>query len=333
MRQDSAAILAERLLEKIRSKPKSFISLAELSRKLKVDTAQVASAVKVLNSWGYQVVIQRDHVALLGAPDTLIDVEIRHKLKTRLIGRHIHAFSSVQSTNDIAMDLAESGAPEGTIVTAEQQTKGRGRFGRTWFSEPGHGIYLSFILRPKLNPEKAPALSIMTAVALADTLSGYLPARVRIKWPNDVLIGRKRLRKTAGILTELSADRNRINHVVIGVGINVNHGTSDFPPEIKEIATSVRRALRRKVPRVELLQKFLANLEKEYHSYLKHGLKKSHSRIRRYSSLIGHSVELVSGKHITKGKVLDINTDGALVMEVDGQVRTVIAGEVTVVKD
>jgi BirA family biotin operon repressor/biotin-[acetyl-CoA-carboxylase] ligase len=325
--------LAERLLKRIRQKPRFFISLTALARSLKVKPPDIETAARVLASWGYRIRIRSERVVFLGAPDSLIDTEIKHKLKTKYIGQYVHAYSSVKSTNDIADELAESGAPEGTLVTAEQQTGGRGRLGRSWHSEPGNGIYLSLILRPKLNSAKAPALSIVAAVALADAISTYLPRRVRIKWPNDVLIGRKRLRKTAGILTELSGEQKKINHVIIGVGINVNHGLDDFPDDIKPLATSLRRALRRKVRRVELLQKFLANLEKEYTAYLKRGLKKSHSKIRRYSSLIGHTIKLASGKHITEGKVVDIDADGCLVLEVDGTLQTVIAGEVTVVKD
>jgi BirA family biotin operon repressor/biotin-[acetyl-CoA-carboxylase] ligase len=169
----------------------------------------------------------------------------------------------------------------------------------------------------------------MTAVALADTISKWLPDEVRIKWPNDVLIGGK---KTAGILTELSADRNKIHHVIIGVGINVNHGIGSFPRELRQIATSVRRALKRKVNRIELLQLFLKNLEKEYELYKKHRLKKAHTRLRSYSSLISHEITLRSGKHETTGIAKDIDAEGRLVLETSEGVRPVIAGEVTVVK-
>ncbi len=325
--------LAEELLLRVRRKPASFIPLTSLSRRLGATPDDVKEAVKTLVSWGYRIRIRRGHVVFMSAPDALIDTEIKYGLKTKVVGRQIHAYRSVKSTNDLATQLAENGAPEGTIVIAEQQTRGRGRFGRNWHSEPGNGIYLSLVLRPNLPPDKAPALSIMTAVALADTLAGYLPDRVWIKWPNDLLIGRKRLRKTAGILTELSAEQKKIHHVVIGVGINVNHGIDDFPEDIKPIATSLRRALRKKVSRVELLQKLLVNLEREYNSYLKHGLKKAHKRVRAYSSLIGHSIKLASGKNITEGKVVDIDLDGRLVLEIDGECRPVIAGEVTVVKE
>ena len=167
-----------------------------------------------------------------------------------MIGHQVHAYQSVKSTNDIAVRLAESGAPDGTIVTAEQQTGGRGRFGRVWHSPSGCGVYLSVILRPTLHPEQAPGMSIMTALALAETLSEYLPGKIQIKWPNDVLISGK---KTAGILTKLSADHKRISYVVIGVGININHRSENFPDELKPIATSVRIGLRRKCDRVALL--------------------------------------------------------------------------------
>ncbi len=324
---------AEKLLSLIRHRRNTFISIKGLARKLDLLPDDIKTAVSTLSSWGYRVRTRKDHVVFMGAPDSLIDTEIKHKLKTECLGHQVHSYRSVKSTNDIAIALAENGAPEGTIVTAEEQTRGRGRFGRSWHSEPGNGIYMSLILRPKFRPEKAPALSLLTAAALADTISHYLPGRVRIKWPNDVLIGRKRLRKTAGILTELSAEHNRINHVIIGVGININHTVNDFPENIRHIATSVRRALRKKVHRVDLLKMFLHKLEKEYTGYQKHGLSKTLPRIRRYSSLIGRTIKLASGKQITEGRVVDIDPDGRLVLDIDGTLRNVIAGEVTVVKD
>jgi len=153
---------------------------------------------------------------------------------------------------------------------------------------------------------------------------------VKIKWPNDLLIGGK---KTAGILTELSAERDKINHVVVGIGINVNHGVGSFPEEIRATATSIRRAIRKKVNRVELLQRFLVYFEKEYETYSRHGLRKSLPKVRRYSSLIRCHVKIKSGKNITEGMAVDIGPDGSLILECDGARKTISAGEVTVVKE
>jgi BirA family biotin operon repressor/biotin-[acetyl-CoA-carboxylase] ligase len=320
---------ADRLLEVIRKKPESPFPLAQLSKRLKLELPIIHSAIDVLAEWDYKLRKRRDTVTFVSAPDHLTETEISHGLKTEFIGRKIFAYNSVKSTNDLAAQMAENGVPEGTIVVADQQTKGRGRLGRSWYSPPGTGIYVSIILKPKFKPEMAPAVSIMTAIALADTMSAYCPGNVRIKWPNDVLIGG---RKVAGILTELSAEREKIHHIVIGVGINVNQTAGDFPDEIRSLATSVRRSVKRKVRRVKLLQTFLSNFEKEYVKYRKHRLKKSHAKVRRYSSLIGCHVTLRTGQHETHGMALDIDDRGYLVLDVDGKKTLVSAGEVTIVK-
>ena len=152
---------------------------------------------------------------------------------------------------------------------------------------------------------------------------------MRIKWPNDILIGNK---KVAGILTELSADRGKIDYVIIGVGINVNHKADDFPSELRPIATSIRTANRRKASRVGLLSQFLRNIEKEYGRYKKNQLASSRKRIRDYSSLIGRNVMLRFGNKTVEGKAVDIDATGALIIEKDGERRPVTSGEVTVVK-
>ena len=170
----------------------------------------------------------------------------------------------------------------------------------------------------------------MTALALADTIEAYCPDQTKIKWPNDVLISG---RKVAGILTELAAEGRRIEHVVIGVGINVNHQAEDFPSELRPTATSLRRATRRKQSRVELLQKFLVRLEKEYNGYKKRGLRTSRTRLRWYSSLMGHQVKLALGRRIIEGRVLDFDLDGSLILRTEQARVTLCSGEVTVVKE
>ncbi|HVP07813.1 MAG TPA: biotin--[acetyl-CoA-carboxylase] ligase, partial [Candidatus Acidoferrum sp.] len=169
-----------------------------------------------------------------------------------------------------------------------------------------------------------------TALALTETLLPYCPGEVRIKWPNDVLLAG---RKVAGILTELSAEGNHINHIIVGVGINANQKAGDFPPELKDSATSLRRMLKRKVNRAELLRAFLYRLEREYLTYNKSGLKSAHARLKRYSALIGERITLHSGPHLLEGRAVDIDPNGALILETHGHRLTISAGEVTVAKE
>lgn len=322
---------AEKLLAFIRKKPGEYFELARLMSRLSLQRVDLDEAISLLASWDYKLRLRkRKGVCFISAPDSLTDIEIQHHVRTKKIGRIVHAYNSLKSTNDLAAKMAESGSPEGTLVVAETQTRGRGRLGRVWYSPPGTGIYLSIILRPAFSPESAPGLSVMTALALAETINSYCPGETHLKWPNDVLIGR---RKTAGILTELSADRGKINHVIVGVGINVNQGVGHFPEEIRAHATSVRRATKRKVRRVELLVAFLKQFEKEYAAYKKERLNKARPRLKKFSSLLGKEVTVRSGRTRTNGLATDIDANGRLILETKTGRVTISAGEVTIVKD
>lgn len=331
--------LADEILLLIRSNETQSFSQESLTEEFSAKPSEIASAVDQIEEWKYR--IKKDDasqsIRFLSAPDSLTATEISYELKTETIGRQIFSYQSVKSTNDIAMRMAENGAVEGTIVTAEEQTSGRGRLGREWHSPKGSGIYLSIILRPDFRPEQAPGISLVAALALADVISVYLPNMVKIKWPNDVLING---RKTAGILTELSADKDRIEHLIVGVGINVNQEMSDFPSELRPKATSIRDVLRNNNligdqsdstgDRVRLLRQFLAGFENEYRQYQKTFLQYSLAHIRNYSSLIGRQVKLMSGNVEVRGKAVDINLSGALEVEIDGRLSSFSSGEVTV---
>ena len=321
--------LAERTLSVVRFASSSQ-TLISLSKKTGADEAQIRTALEILHDWGYKIRrTPHGEVAFVSAPDLLSSTEIGHHMQSRRMGAVIKSYRTVKSTNDLASQFADDGASEGTIVTAEEQTKGRGRLGRSWHSPAGMGIYISIILRPSFKPEDAPGVSLMTALALADAIAELGVHDVKIKWPNDILIGGK---KGAGILTELSADRGRINHLIVGVGINVIHKSEDFPDDIRSIATSLWRVLKHKVSRVELLASFLAHFEKEYVLYSKDRLKKSHKRLVAHSSLIGQPVTVQSGKNMIVGIARDITATGALVLQTADGAVTINAGEVTVVK-
>lgn len=318
---------ADHLLYYIRTK--EMVPVPRLLTKFKLDADQLEAILQEIQSWGYKLKVSGKKVTFLHSPDLLTATEIGYRLKTRLIGKKIHSYRLVKSTNDLVAQLAETGAPEGMIVTAEQQSQGRGRLGRTWFSPESTGIYVSILLRPRIKPDQAPGLSIMTAVALAKTLEAYAPGEIAIKWPNDILLSGK---KMCGILTELSAEKNKIHHVVVGVGMNVNQKSADFPPDIRRIATSLRATTKHLVNRAELLRSFLRNFEEEYLTYQKYGLKKAHRRLRTYSTMLGQTVRLLSGDTILEGIAADIDLSGALVLEMNGKRMLVSAGEVSVVK-
>jgi len=331
--------LADDILLLIRTNETQSFSRDALAEKFSAKPLEITNALDQIEQWNYRIEKDDDGQTLkfLSAPDSLTATEISYELETEIIGRQVFSYQSVKSTNDIAMRMADNGAVEGTIVTAEQQTCGRGRLGRQWHSPDGVGIYVSIILRPSFPPDKAPGISLVSSLALADVISAYLPHMVRIKWPNDVLING---RKTAGILTELAADKDRIEHLIVGVGINVNQEMADFPSELRPKATSIREALRNNNligdqtnstgDRVRLLKQFLAGFENEYRQYQKSFLEHSLKRILSYSSLIGRQVLLMSANEKVEGRVVDIDLSGALKVDINGRLTSFSSGEVTV---
>jgi BirA family biotin operon repressor/biotin-[acetyl-CoA-carboxylase] ligase len=331
MRRAALEKVADGLIAHLRKKPERFETWDKLIARFKVDRESLLRAIEMAAQWEYKFRVRmKTGAAFVAGPDLLTATEIDFGLKTLWLGRTVHSYQSIKSTNDMAVKLVGKGVPEGTIVIAEEQTKGRGRLGRAWHSPPRTGAYLSIILRPPFRPEDSPGIAIMSAVALADTLVTFRPGKVQIKWPNDVWING---RKTAGILTELSAERNKVHHVIVGVGININQQGTDFQEELHRTATSVRRELRRKVDRLDLVRRFLQSFEKHYENYLSTRLKKSHVKIRRYSALIGREITLQFGKSRKSGLVKDIDRNGALLLQTDSGLEKITAGEVTVVKE
>jgi BirA family biotin operon repressor/biotin-[acetyl-CoA-carboxylase] ligase len=308
--------LSDLVLATIRRRPSQSFSTERLAKKSNCNKSDITRAVNLLRQTGYKIKRDRQgEITFSSAPDMLLVAEITHRLKTSFIGQTVQAFKSVQSTNTIATQLAAANTPEGTIVVAESQTK---------------GSYLSILIYPNIDPVMAPGLSIVTALSLAETIKKYNAPDIAIKWPNDCLI---KGRKVAGILTELSADVGRTNYVIVGVGININHSRSDFPKQISKTATSLRAEIRKRIHRVEFLQKFLTRFEKDYCAFQKAGLKPLRKRIIGYSNLIGKTVQLDAKKRIITGTAVDIDVNGNLVLETPEGLRSFNAGQVTIVKD
>jgi len=322
--------LSDRVLATIRDQATQSHTLQKLASIHDSRPSDILFAVDLLRQAGYDIASDRKGaVRFVSAPDLLLPAEVLHGLTTDSIGRTVYGYQSVQSTNLIAAQLAEAGAPEGAIVVAESQTRGRGRLGRSWHSPEKKGIYLSIILYPDIDPAEAPGLSVMTSVSLATVISRYASKEVSIKWPNDCLIAG---RKTAGILTELAAERGKTEHVVVGIGINVLHSRKDFPPDIAKTATSIMIESKKRIRRVELLQRFLLQFEKDYGRFRKGGLKALHKKIVAFSNLIGKQVRLDMSGRIVSGTATDIDDFGNLVLITPGGPRRFNAGEVTVLK-
>ena len=314
-------------LLKALKKTSDFQKIEELIEKIHFSKSQIHKAIKELKSFGYQIESKKEKgIRLTFIPDRLFPFEITENLKTKFLGGKIYYYGKIGSTNELGYRLAQVEAEEGTLIITEEQTKGKGRMGRSWYSPPYLGIWMSLILRPDISPSKAPALSLCAGLALALSIKKLTGLDAKLKWPNDCLINRK---KVGGILLELQAELDRINFVILGLGVNINQTQKDFPKKIKKTATSLRIELKKNVGRVLLLKLFLENFEKIYSSFKEDGLTFLKKRIKNLSVVLGENIELSFGRKKIKGKALDIDDDGSLLVESKGKKIKVFAGEVT----
>ncbi|MCH7760254.1 biotin--[acetyl-CoA-carboxylase] ligase [candidate division TA06 bacterium] len=258
----------------------------------------------------------------------ILDAEVIQKgLTTSFLGKKIYAFGSLQSTQETAKRLAKNGAPEGSVVIAEQQTAGRGRFGRTWHS-PKEGLWVSLILHPKIPSQKVPFLSLLTALSVTEAIRRTTSLLPTIKWPNDVLINGK---KVCGILPDLETRENNSNLVIIGIGLNVNQ--SDFPLDLEETSTSLHLELDRPISKTLLLQELLLRFEENYIIFLKEETMELLEKIRGFSYFIGKRVTVDLKEKVLEGEVIDLDEEGRLVLRLDsGLIQRVVAGEARLVR-
>lgn len=318
----------EKLLDALKSQAGNFVSGEALSRELGISRSAVSKHVAALKSTGYHIQSSpgKGH-ALSDPPDLLLPGEIRHGLETRVFGRsRIEYHDLIPSTNDMAKTLAAQGAVEGTVVIAEEQNAGRGRKGRVWLASKGEGILMSLILRPTMSPSEASRITLMTAVALAETLIGVTGLPVLIKWPNDILIKGK---KMAGILTEMSMEMDLVDYVVVGLGLNVNTPASRFPDDIASIASSLLAETGKTWNRAELVRRFLFWFEHYYAKVTGQGFSAVMKRWKELSDIIGRRVTVAMVGEDKHGRVIDVDDDGVLILEDEsGGIHRVMSGDV-----
>lgn len=321
----------DQLLAYFREDYGKWISGELLSGRMGVSRSAVWKQVSKLRREGYEISSSpKKGYRFLGAPELLLPAEIREGLKTKTFGRKEIAYvAALASTNRKARELAAAGAPEGTLVVAEEQLRGRGRRGRSWYSPPRMGIYTSLILRPKLPPHQAPKITLVAGVSVAETLLSATPLKPSIKWPNDILVGS---RKICGILTETSTEMDVIDYVVLGVGINVN--TPDFPSELKETATSVFLESGNTFDRVKLMQEFLHQFERLYSTFLQSGFEAIGERWGELSLLTGKQVLVAMIDRSCSGRVMRLDRDGALIIKgKEGELEKIYSGDITVLEE
>jgi len=266
---------------------------------------------------------------LVTIPDVLVPSLLRAELGDCPIGRNIVHYFRTDSTNAVALKLAAEGAEHGTVVVAEEQTAGRGRLGRSWYSERASGIYASIILRPPLSPATAPVLTLMAGLAAQRAVSGATGLPVDIRWPNDLLVNGK---KVCGILTEMSAELDRLHAVVLGIGVNVNH--SLMPAALEIIATSLRMEAHRGLSRSQVLVALLREIDRHYQLLLKNGNKAITERWEAASTFAhGKRVRVVTAAGDAQATTTGVDPSGALKIQYDdGRQESLVAGEVVEVK-
>lgn len=251
---------------------------------------------------------------------------LKSLLTSSVFGRQIQILEETVSTNNSALGLAYKGAPEGTAVLADRQTGGKGRLSRSWFSPPGKNIYTTVILRPDIDPALSPQVTIIAGVAVAELLDRYCPGRVSLKWPNDVLIGG---RKVCGILTESRSSAVQVDYIVVGIGININMQESDLDEGLREIAISLRMETGREFIREEVAARLYKSLEKWYFIYRDSGFAPVREKWLESSGMTGKEISYSSQGAVVKGRVTGMDYDGALLCSVNGETKRLTAGEIT----
>lgn len=251
-------------------------------------------------------------------------------LPNRGFGRPFHYFITLESTNSRAMELARQGAPEGTLVLADSQTAGRGRLGRRWLSPAGKSLLFSVVLRPPLPAQSAAQITLVMSLAMANVLRQKNGLNAEIKWPNDILAAG---RKVCGLLVEMEGQLDRLDFLVAGVGLNVNQGLEDWPPELKETATSLKQEAGVSLDRAEILRDFLAEAERLYLRLLKGEFSALMREWQALSCMTGRQVRArVAGREIL-GMAIGLDPDGALQVRLDnGIIQRIVAGDIELIR-
>jgi BirA family transcriptional regulator, biotin operon repressor / biotin---[acetyl-CoA-carboxylase] ligase len=354
-----------KILSALRRNP-GGVSGAQLGEQLAISRAAVWSRIKELRQVGYEIEAGPHFgYRLVSSPDALhaddllarltepplgrdsveLDLvgrdSVESKSTTRagiratlsppkIIGRDIQVFKETTSTNDVIEKLARDGVREGVVVFAESQTRGRGRLGRKWISPAHQGLWFSILLRPDLRPQETTQLTVASATALRRAIIAQTGLRPEIKWPNDILIGGK---KVAGILTELSAELDRVKHIILGIGVDVNVAAAELPPEVRKLATSLKIEAGAHISRVELAAEILRELDRDYARICAGKFSEVADEWEAGCATIGKNVTVQMGDRKISGCAESLDEDGALLVRTQhGHLERVIGGDVTLEK-
>lgn len=316
------------LLQILQAHPGAYCAGPALAAQLHITRTGVWKHIRKLRAAGYTIETHpKAGYQLVTIPDLLLPEAIVPQLQTVWCGKNYIHLSEVDSTNDYALRLAAQGAPHGTVVVAEQQTRGRGRLQRPWLSPPRRGIYLSLLLTTPMPPQQAPQSAQVAALALVKVLHHHYGLPAVIKWPNDILI---RHRKAAGILAEMQTDQDLTRFLILGIGINVNHQPNELQGPFRYPATSLAMEMQAPLARQQLLVQFLRQFEADYQRFVDGGFAAVGAELEAASAILGKTVTIHCDKEDLSGKALGFTAQGALrLLTGDGREQIIWVGDVT----
>lgn len=319
--------MKEEILRLLRSAD-GYISGQELCNRFGVSRTAVWKAINQLKEAGYEIEAQQNKgYRLMAAPDLMTEAEIKSLMHTEWVAKEVLYFDTIDSTNTKAQELAEKGYQSGTLVVADKQESGKGRRGRSWVSPSGTGIFMTLMIKPDINPNNASMLTLVAALAVAKAITSVTGEEAMIKWPNDIVVNGK---KVCGILTEMNAQFDYINHIVVGIGINVHN--ESFPEEISQMASSLMiEAGGKRFHRAQIIAETMAYFEQYYDTFLK--TQDLSALVREYDKLLvnrNKSVRVLDPKEPFDGKAMGITPKGELIVDTWESRKLVSSGEVSV---
>lgn len=319
--------MKEEILRLLRSAD-GYISGQELCNRFGVSRTAVWKAINQLKEAGYEIEAQQNKgYKLMAAPDLMTEAEIKSLMHTDWVAKEVLYFDTIDSTNTKAQELAEKGYQSGTLVVADKQESGKGRRGRSWVSPSGTGIFMTLMIKPDINPNNASMLTLVAALAVAKAITSVTGEEAMIKWPNDIVVNGK---KVCGILTEMNAQFDYINHIVVGIGINVHN--ESFPEEISQMASSLMiEAGGKRFHRAQIIAETMSYFEQYYDTFLK--TQDLSALVREYDKLLvnrSKSVRVLDPKEPFDGKAMGITPKGELIVDTWESRKLVSSGEVSV---
>ena len=306
---------------------KDYVSGQKICETFGVSRTAVWKAVNQLRNSGYEIeAVSNKGYRLLSVPDVLNQNELLSRRKTKWIGKDTLCYETIDSTNAQAKRLAEAGYGDGTLIVADHQEAGRGRRGRSWETPAGTNIAMSLLLKPEINPNNASMITLVAALAVSKAITQITGEPAPIKWPNDIVMNGK---KVCGILTEMSAQFDYVNHIVVGIGINVN--IESCPEGIAETATSLRIETGKQISRAELIEAVWEQFETVYEVYLQ--TQDLRNLVKEYDARLinmHRNVKVLDPKEPFEGRAMGITPRGELMVDTWESRKLVSSGEVSV---